>query len=150
MSAGPIRVSAVVLRDPKGLVLTVRKHGTSRFMLPGGKPEAGETSRQTAARECREEVGIALDPAALVSWGEFSAAAANEPGRQVIGEVFVGPVVSEVSPAGEIAQVRWLDLRAALPGDLAPMLADQVIPAILAGQARGAGQWPRPSSQESA
>jgi len=46
-----IRVSAVVLRNAAGEVLTVRKRNTSRFMLPGGKPDPGETPAETAVRE---------------------------------------------------------------------------------------------------
>ncbi|MDH3061643.1 NUDIX domain-containing protein, partial [Gordonia alkanivorans] len=55
-----IRVSAVVLRDSTGAVLTVRKRGTTRFMFPGGKPEPGESALQTAIRECREELQLEL------------------------------------------------------------------------------------------
>jgi 8-oxo-dGTP pyrophosphatase MutT (NUDIX family) len=34
----------------------------TRYAFPGGKPEPGETLRQTAAREAFEETGISLDP----------------------------------------------------------------------------------------
>ena len=46
-----IHVSAVVFRDEQDKVLTVRKHGTSKFMFPGGKPEPGESAVETAIRE---------------------------------------------------------------------------------------------------
>lgn len=36
-----ITVSAVVIRDAEGRVLTVRKRGTSAFMFPGGQARAG-------------------------------------------------------------------------------------------------------------
>src|SRR5690606_39457168 len=61
VSTAVIRVSAVVLRDGAGRVLTGRKRGTARFMFPGGKPEPGETPAQTAVRETREERGVELD-----------------------------------------------------------------------------------------
>ena len=47
----PIRVSAVVIRDADGRVLTVRKRGTSMFMFPGGKPDPGERPVDAAVRE---------------------------------------------------------------------------------------------------
>ncbi|MCL3776712.1 MULTISPECIES: NUDIX domain-containing protein [unclassified Actinomyces] len=50
-TGGPIRVSAVVILDAAGRLLTVRKRGTSRFMFPGGKPEPAETPEHTAVRE---------------------------------------------------------------------------------------------------
>ncbi|WP_408626054.1 NUDIX domain-containing protein, partial [Burkholderia cenocepacia] len=48
-----ITVSAVCFsRD--GRILTVRKRGTSMFMLPGGKPEGDESAAECAAREVHE------------------------------------------------------------------------------------------------
>nr|WP_234802578.1 NUDIX domain-containing protein [Mycobacteroides salmoniphilum] len=45
--------------------MTVRKQGSTRFMLPGGKPDVGESAAQTAVREVREELSVHLEPAAL-------------------------------------------------------------------------------------
>lgn len=126
-----IRVSAVVLRDRDGRVLTVRKSGTQRFMLPGGKPEPGETAAQTALREVHEEVGIRLDPTTLTRLGSFQAPAANEEGTVVVAEVFTHPDESRPQPASEIAELRWLDATAPLPPDLAPLLRSQVLPHLM-------------------
>lgn len=136
-SSTVIRVSAVVLRRASGEVLTVRKRGTHRFMLPGGKPEPGETPAQTAVREVREEVGVVLDLARLRELGTFRADAANEAGHEVVGTVFEHPGVEHVEPASEIAEVRWLDPAADLPDDLAPLLEHRVLP-VLAGAAASA------------
>ena len=126
-----IRVSAVVLRDDAGLILTVRKRGTTRFMLPGGKPEPGESALDTAVRECAEEVGIALDPHAMRELGTFRASAANEAGFDVEAAVFEYPSpVRSPHAAAEIEELRWLDATAQpLPSDLAP-LASAVLPAL--------------------
>jgi 8-oxo-dGTP pyrophosphatase MutT (NUDIX family) len=37
-----VEVVGAVIRDAGGQLLTVRKRGTQRFMLPGGKREPGE------------------------------------------------------------------------------------------------------------
>lgn len=126
-----ITVSGVVLRSDDGSLLTVRKHGTSRFMLPGGKPEPGEDARTAAVRECREEIGVELAPEALERLGTFRTAAANEPGHEVVGTIFQHPAPGHVAPAAEIAELRWLDPAGPLPDDLAPLLAERVIPALL-------------------
>ncbi len=127
----PIRVCTVVLRNDAGAVLTVRKRGTTRFMLPGGKPEPGETARQTAVRECQEELAVRLDPAALRPLGLFQDRAANEPERTVWSTVFTHPPVIIGAPAAELEELRWLDLGAdPLPDDLAPLLACQIVPAL--------------------
>ena len=41
------------------------------FTLPGGKVEEGESLREAAKREAREELGIEVEPVALVGVGEY-------------------------------------------------------------------------------
>lgn len=125
-----IIVSAVCVFDAAGRLLTVRKRGTEKFMHPGGKPEAGETAAQTAARELAEEVGIILAADELVFLGIWYADAANEAATQIQATVFTAPGVWQARPSAEIAEIRWLDLAAELPGDLAPLLTDHVLPAL--------------------
>lgn len=136
-SPAVIHVSAVVLRRQSGEILTVRKHGTHRFMLPGGKPEPGETPARTAVREAYEEVGAVLDEALLRELGTFRSAAANEVGHEVVGTVFEHPGVTDAAPGGEIAEVRWLDPTGRLPDDLAPLLEECVLPALAGTHAPG-------------
>ena len=126
--AGHIVVAAVALVR-NGHVLTVRKRGTARFMLVGGKLEPGESARDAALRETWEEVGLRIEDATLL--GEFHSAAANEPGHTLHSTVFL--VESDETPvaSAEIAEVRWTPLRDH-PDDLAPMLEHHVLPALIA------------------
>lgn len=122
-----IVVSAVDLRDAEGGILTVRKRGTSSFMHPGGKPEAGETPARCAVREVEEELGLALDPDRLDLVAVHRTAAANEAGRPLIASVFRHPLLEgesrpDITPAAEIEEVRWLDPSQPLPDDSAPLL----------------------------
>lgn len=122
-----IVVAAVALvRDEH--VLTVRKRGTERFMLVGGKLEPGESPRDAALRETYEEVGLRIGAATLL--GEFHSAAANEPGHTLHSTVFWVESDDEPVASAEIAEVRWTPLRDH-PDDLAPMLEHDVLPAIL-------------------
>jgi 8-oxo-dGTP diphosphatase len=127
-----IIVSAVCVFDDAGRLLTVRKRGTDKFMHPGGKPEAGETPAQAAARELAEEVGIILAADELVFLGIWHAEAANEHATQIEATVFMAPGAWHARPCAEIAEIRWLDLGAELPDDLAPLLTDHVLPALAA------------------
>ncbi|NUB89509.1 8-oxo-dGTP diphosphatase [Haloterrigena sp. SYSU A121-1] len=55
-------------------VLLIEKRrglGAGWYNGPGGKLEAGETPRECAVRETREEVGLEVDPAALEKAGEL-------------------------------------------------------------------------------
>jgi 8-oxo-dGTP pyrophosphatase MutT (NUDIX family) len=67
----PIVAHVFLLRD--GAILLQRRHGTGfadgEYGLVGGHIEGGESIRATAVRECREEVGITVDPVDLQPLG---------------------------------------------------------------------------------
>lgn len=117
-----ISVSAVVLTRPDGALVTVRKRGTDRFMLPGGKWEPGESPLDCAVREVREELGVALDADGATPLGRYETATANEPGFRLVSEVFLAGCDGVAAPAAEIAELRWIDTAgirklAAMPED---------------------------------
>lgn len=126
-----IRVSAVVMCDEHGNVLTVRKAGTEVFMLPGGKPEPEETAAETALREFWEELGVQLDAAKLKFLGEFHAPAANEADFTVVADTFTHPFVSGVQANAEIAELAWVD-PAVAHERMAPLNNDLIFPLLLA------------------
>ncbi|POF63356.1 NUDIX hydrolase [Novacetimonas maltaceti] len=79
MSMRDIRVvCAAIVRD--GALLCVRKSGTALFMLPGGKPEAGEEALATLHRELVEELGCGLRPGSARLLGQYAAPATHEGG----------------------------------------------------------------------
>lgn len=123
-----VTASVCVLRD--GSLLTVRKRGTTKFMLPGGKLEPGETPRACAVREATEEIGLALEPDRLTELGDWTSPAANEPGALVQSTVFLAPSGQpEPQPLGEIEELRWQPLGDRTP-ELAPLLVEHVLPAL--------------------
>jgi 8-oxo-dGTP diphosphatase len=124
-------VSAVVLRDEQGRILVVRKRGTTRYMLPGGKIETGETPAQAAIRELHEEVGAVLDAEQLHFLGDWITAAANEPNHSVHGYIFEHPLIEGLAVRAEIEDLLWLhpdDMNQR--NDLAPLLTERVLPAL--------------------
>ncbi len=129
IEARHIRVSAAVILDEKDRLLLVRKAGTTAFMQPGGKPEAGETPNQTLIRELREELGVELSPADLRPLGTFTAEAANEPGFLVVADVFAVDL-GEQHPAigAEIAEARWVSAADAEQLEIAPLARDNFLP----------------------
>ena len=130
-SGAVVVVAAVVVLDDHRRVLSVRKSGTSRFMLPGGKPEVGEDLRATAIRELAEEVGLELDGEDLQDWGIHTDIAANEPDTTVRAGVYAWTrrVTGTLLPAAEIAELRWLELEQPT-GELAPLLVT-LLPRII-------------------
>jgi len=109
-ASGPIiRIVAGITTDARGRVLLVRKRGTAVFMLPGGKPAAGETALDALAREVDEELGCTLMPAPVVPLGRFRAPAANEPDHVVEAELFHVALAGTPAPHSEIEELCWLD-----------------------------------------
>ena len=124
-------VSAVVLRDELGRILVARKRETSRYMLPGGKIEVGETPAHAAIRELHEEVGAVLNEEELTFLGKWTTDAANEPGHLVQGHIFEHPWIADLSVQAEIEDLLWLHPdEMALRNDLAPLLTERVLPAL--------------------
>ena len=134
-----VNVCAVAIR---GYVLTVRKKSSDGFMMPGGKPELGETPLQTACREVSEEIGLTPDPARMHYLGTLEAAALNESGFTVRAETFEYAPTDEqyeqlatLVPQAEIAELRWVDPAMARPSDIAaqaPLNTEQIFPLLAA------------------
>jgi 8-oxo-dGTP diphosphatase len=124
-----IYVSAAVILDEAGRVLVVRKHGTTRFMQPGGKPEPGETPSQTLIRELHEELGVLLDEGDLEPLGTFISEAANEPGHRVVAEAFAASIeATQVTAQAELAELRWITPADAANLPLAPLSVEHLLP----------------------
>ncbi|MBO9547192.1 NUDIX domain-containing protein [Caulobacter sp.] len=126
-------IVTAVIRDADGRMLLVRKRGTSTFMKPGGKRDGDEDDLTTLARELDEELGCRLVSAELL--GNFSAPAANEAGFTVQSVTYLATVEGEIAARAEIEELAWID--PAAPGDLrlAPLLTEQVLPALLTSAA---------------
>jgi 8-oxo-dGTP pyrophosphatase MutT (NUDIX family) len=129
MTLAPFETVAAVISDPRGRVLLVRKRGSTAFIQPGGKREAGETALQTLARELHEELGVRLRPETAVALGTYEDRAVNEPGRRVRAEVFRVQVDGLPQPGAEIEALHWLDPQPPYPVPVAPLSAAHILPA---------------------
>ena len=135
-----VNVCAVAIRNRDGLVLTVRKQGSDGFMMPGGKPEPGETPLQTACREVSEEIGLTPDPARMHHRGLLEAAALNEAGFTVRAETYEYAPTDEqheqlatLVPHAEIAELRWVNPAMSSSFDSAsqaPLNTEQIFPLL--------------------
>lgn len=115
-----------------GRVLLVHVRGRGCWELPGGGIEPGESPRQAAARELREETGQVL-PAGELEFTGFARTALPDR-RELRGALYRARAAQPVAfaPNEEIAAVRWWDPDAAPPGGAQL----QTVDAYLAGLVR--------------
>ena len=123
-----IEIVAGVIRDYGGRVLTVRKRGTSTFMLPGGKRNPGEADLDTLSRELGEDLGCDLVSAQHL--GTYDAPAANEPDTRVYGAIYLADVAGGLQAKAEIEELLWIEPKSPPRVRLAPLLERQVLPRL--------------------
>ena len=125
-----IVVAAALVQNATGELLLVRKRGTDCFMLPGGKIEPGETPLQTLIRELREELGTTFESLEAHFLGVFTAAAANEPDREVVAHLLAVGLDADANPGAEIEEMIWADVREPQSFPLAPLVTEAILPII--------------------
>jgi 8-oxo-dGTP diphosphatase len=127
----PIRIAAALI-CADGRTLLVRKRGSSFFMQPGGKIEADETPEQALRREIHEELGLLIEAHEVAPLGAFAAAAANEPGRTVVAELFLVAIDRKPVPGAEIEEIAWIDPAQTDGLVVAPLTRDHILPLLAA------------------
>ncbi len=92
-------------RNTEGKILAVsRKNDTTKFGLPGGKVDDGETPAQAIVREVAEETGLTLTEARPVF---IRVSEPGEDGVSYVTTAFVGNVSGSISTQ-ETGVVSWL------------------------------------------
>lgn len=120
------KIGLCVVRRRRLLVLL--KRGGNTYILPGGKPEEGETDEQALEREVWEECRRHLaGPEPLLT---CRSPAADRPGDEVELVAYVGAINGDPRISGEIVEAAWLDIDAPqLP--VAASIRDHVLPALI-------------------
>jgi len=105
-----VGVGAIVVRD--GRVLLVRRgHAPllGEWSLPGGVLECGETLREAAVREAREETGLIVEAGELL--GVYERVTRGDDGRvryhYVLIDFLCLPTGGDLQAASDAADVRW-------------------------------------------
>ncbi len=116
-----IGVGVVVLKADR--VLLVRRNKPPRqggWSLPGGRQRLGETVRETAAREVREEAGLEVEVSALLD--VVDAITREADGRIAYHYTLVDFLAEwrggQARPGGDAAEVAWADPQTLAPYDL--------------------------------
>ena len=128
MRPHPIPTVDVIIRVGGGIVLVRRKYPPPGWALPGGFVDAGETLETAAAREAREETGLAVR---LVRQFHTYSEPARDPRRHTISTVFIADADGAPRGGDDAAEARVFR-----PGELPPLAFDhaQIIADYLAAR----------------
>jgi mutator protein MutT len=106
-----VGVGAVII-DGGRVLLAKRTHPPSagEWSIPGGRLEVGETVREAAVREAREETGLLVEPQELL--GVFERIVRDPAGKvryhYVLIDFLCRQVGGELCAASDAAEVRWV------------------------------------------
>jgi 8-oxo-dGTP diphosphatase len=120
-------VAAAIVVDRR--LLLVSKHAAPDvFYLPGGKPEPGETDDEYLSREIAEELDAGIKGSTLFTVVFAMAVLEGTPMEMT---VYLATLDRAPRSAGEIAALTWFSAHRPFAGNLAPAVADSVIPALV-------------------
>ena len=99
------KIALLVIKDRK--VLMARSKGIEHFYMPGGKRDKGESDVECLVRECKEELGIDVDPTSAVLYGVFSSYAyVDKPLAKL--SMYQANYTGTPTPTSEIEEIGWL------------------------------------------
>lgn len=90
-------------------ILSTRSKGRTKYYIPGGKRETGESDLQALSREIKEELNIDLIADSVVFVGIFQAQAdSHSEGIQVKMTCYKSKYKGDLMPSNEIEEIVWL------------------------------------------
>ena len=113
-------------RGTEMLFVQHAKRDRKYWLLPGGGVEVGETMREAAVREVREETGHTTDAGQLLVICE----AIQPAGRHIINVVFAGTVTGgELTPGrdGTLVDAAWQSRDAIASLEMYPWIGDVLL-----------------------
>jgi 8-oxo-dGTP diphosphatase len=117
-----------IIRDNRLLVQEEEDHDL--YLMPGGRPEAGESPEATLVREIKEELGVDLLTETLRFIGSFEDKAAGPVDARIHMELYTGDFRGELRPCSEVKRLVWF----AASDDwnkLAPITRNKILPALM-------------------
>jgi len=102
------KIALLCIRDRK--VLMARSKGKEHFYMPGGKRDEGETDIECLVRECREELGVEVDPKSAFLYGVFSSFSyVDKPLAKLT--MYQANFKGTLTPTSEIESIDWMSYK---------------------------------------
>ncbi len=102
-----IKVVAAIIKSGNKFMICQRPRGKSRALLwefPGGKVEKGETEELALIRECREELGVIIEPKE-----KFITVTHKYPDIEIELSVYIAIIKSGEPKMIEHADIKWIE-----------------------------------------
>ncbi len=123
-----LKVGLLIIRDKKFLVN--RKYGTSIFLMPGGKPQAGESEQDALIREIHEEHGVELVRDSIRHFCDYKDMAVHEPNTTLLIKIYQGTIIGEPQCNSEIEEQKWIGKNDDI-SLCSPTIQNQIMPALI-------------------
>ena len=95
-----------------GQILSTKSKGKTKYYIPGGKREVGETDEQTLIREIVEELNVHIDQTTIQYVGTFKAQSDGaKEGDFVKMTCYKAKYIGSMKPSSEIEEIRWLNYK---------------------------------------
>jgi len=100
------------IKIKNGQILSTKSIGKSKYYIPGGKREFGETDEQTLVREILEELSVKIKTNTIEYVGTFKAQSdgARE-GVLVKMTCYKAEYVGILEASSEIEEIKWLNYK---------------------------------------
>jgi 8-oxo-dGTP diphosphatase len=100
------------IRTESGKILSTKSKGKTKFYIPGGKREVGESDEETLIREVLEELNISIIPKTIKYIGTFKAQADGYRNGIIVkmtcySAAYEGIMIKK----NEIDEIRWLNYK---------------------------------------
>ena len=130
-----IRPAALIIENNHMLFLKYDYPSGSKFALPGGNVDSGETFPVTIARECEEELGIEVEVGEMIAVGQVHATTDYDACLHVI---FEGDIVAgiPVLQAGETTanDLVWVSVDKIAELNIYPSMNDAILDFVHTGK----------------
>lgn len=100
------------IETKNGQILSTKSKGKTKYYIPGGKRESGESDEQTLVREISEELNVQIIYNTIEYFGTFKAQSDGaKEGVLVKMTCYKAKYDGVLKPANEIEEIKWLNYK---------------------------------------
>lgn len=130
-----IRPATLIIENNHVLFLRYDYEGGSKFALPGGNVDSGETLPVTIARECEEELGIEVEVGEMIAVGQVHATTDYDACLHVLFEGdIVGGIPQLQSDETTANDLVWVPVDKMAELNIYPALNDAILDFVHTGK----------------